>query len=277
MDNYYSHNIPWYSFRSKIKEIKINSGVTSIGNSAFDGCSSLTSVTIPNSVTSIGNYAFNCSSLTSIYNYSQTPLILDPSVFSNVNKSSCKLYVLTNSIDEYKKADVWRDFNILPISAQPTQTNNLTVNTSENTIDVVWPAVDNAASYELVIKDKQGNVICTLVFNAQGQLTSIVFHAPGNGKAPQHTQTAGFSFTVTGLDEDTHYNLTITAKDNDGNTINTISKSFVTDGGTYTELENLSPELLQGEESPSKVMIEGQVYIVMPDGRMYDARGGEVK
>ena len=41
--------------------------VTRIGNSAFEKCSSLTSVTIPNSVTSIGDWAFSyCTGLTSI-------------------------------------------------------------------------------------------------------------------------------------------------------------------------------------------------------------------
>ncbi len=49
------------------KTVTIPNSVTSIGYSAFSGCSGLTSVTIPNSVTSIDNNAFyKCSGLTSV-------------------------------------------------------------------------------------------------------------------------------------------------------------------------------------------------------------------
>ena len=52
---------------SEVTSVKIPSGVTSIGNSAFGGCTSLASVTIPDSVTSIGNNAFmQCASLANI-------------------------------------------------------------------------------------------------------------------------------------------------------------------------------------------------------------------
>ncbi len=48
----------------KSGEYIIPSSVTSIGTSAFQSCTSLTSVTIPNSVASIGNFAFSgCTSL----------------------------------------------------------------------------------------------------------------------------------------------------------------------------------------------------------------------
>ena len=67
MENYSYNDSPWYEFRRKIKELQIENGVTSIGNSAFSGCGGLTSVTIPDSVTSIGSSAFSgCDGLTNV-------------------------------------------------------------------------------------------------------------------------------------------------------------------------------------------------------------------
>ena len=50
-----------------LSSITIPDGVTSIGKEAFDNCYSLSSINIPNSVTSIGSYTFlDCHSLSSI-------------------------------------------------------------------------------------------------------------------------------------------------------------------------------------------------------------------
>ena len=50
-----------------LTSISLPEGVTSIGNSVFNNCYSLTSISLPEGVTSIGNYAFNnCRFLTSI-------------------------------------------------------------------------------------------------------------------------------------------------------------------------------------------------------------------
>ena len=54
-------------FGTQVKEYIIGEAVTTIRNFAFDGCTSLTSITIPSSVKSIGNYAFSgCTGLTSV-------------------------------------------------------------------------------------------------------------------------------------------------------------------------------------------------------------------
>ena len=69
IDNYYT--VKWigeYAFyRSNIKSLIINKGVTNIMKCAFAGCTNLTSVTIPDSIMSIGDYAFqNCIGITNV-------------------------------------------------------------------------------------------------------------------------------------------------------------------------------------------------------------------
>ncbi len=87
-----------------VTEIVVPDYVTSIGDSAFYGCSSLASVTIGNSVTSIGNYAFNgCSSLTSV-TIGDSVTSIGSSAFSGCTIENAKIpafaasYIINNKL-----------------------------------------------------------------------------------------------------------------------------------------------------------------------------------
>ena len=58
---------PWESAKPSITAVVLQSGVKSVGNYAFDGCTHLTGVTLPSSVEFIQDYAFrNCIQLASV-------------------------------------------------------------------------------------------------------------------------------------------------------------------------------------------------------------------
>ena len=100
--NYYDSNNPFYD-NYVIKTITISSGVTSIGDFAFNGCTNLTSVTIPDSVTSIGDRAFErCTRLKSINvdTNNKNYLSIDGILF-NKDKTRLIEYPQASAITEY--------------------------------------------------------------------------------------------------------------------------------------------------------------------------------
>ena len=117
------------------------------------------------------------------------------------------IYAPVDNVNDYLAHEFWGRYDVRALEAESAETDEVKVEPTTNSVEVVWPAVEGAETYELVIKDKQGNVICTLIFNANGQLTSIIFSAPARDNAAEQAQSAGFAFTVTGLESGTTYDM----------------------------------------------------------------------
>jgi|GEM_PF-1626017 len=101
---------PWYSNCDSIKAVVIESGVTAIGDYAFNDCSSLASINLPDSVTAIGDRAFDdCSSLTSI-NFPDSVTTIGSYAFSRC--SSLKDVSITD-------LDAWCRIDFANFSATP--------------------------------------------------------------------------------------------------------------------------------------------------------------
>ena len=76
MTSYAAGKTPWVEYATVIEEIVIGEGVTTIGNTAFYGFTSLESVKIPSSLLSIGEYAFfGCAKLSTVTVPSNTRVI----------------------------------------------------------------------------------------------------------------------------------------------------------------------------------------------------------
>ena len=69
MTNYSTDNYaPWYEYKDKITSLKLEPGMTTIGDYAFFLLSLVKDATIPEGVTSIGDYSFGgCAALNSLY------------------------------------------------------------------------------------------------------------------------------------------------------------------------------------------------------------------
>ena len=277
-----------FAYMVNLKTLHLSEELVKIGVAGFLGCCDIEALTFGSKLKSIGNQAFTlninkCKGITCFAN--QVPTLETEYVgaitvgkstgyiwenWEEVPPSALTVYVPQASIGDYIMDENWGQFTILPITAQQTNVEDLIVVPSTNTVDCSWPAVSGAATYELVIKDKSGNLICTLIFNAQGQLTQIAFNAPARDNAPEQTQSAGFHFTVTGLNSGTGYDLSLTAKNESGQEIDKKNVSFHTN--TTQGIEDIHVDAAKAV----KVLHNGQIYILRGD-HIFDAQGKMIK
>ncbi len=287
----------------------MGNSVTTIGNYAFDGCEELLTLLIPNSITTIGEYAFRgcknletisfgagltsmgdyaldgCQSIYEMTCYATKVPTVSSNTFREVS-TRADLYVPSVSVKKYKTHAYWGVFNVLSIGADPVSSGgNVTVRPGENDVIITWPTDDNADTYSIQIT-KDGQVFCTLVFNADGQLTNIAFAPARNGAARSNPRAvltkAGYRFTVTGLSSGTHYAYDLTVKDYDDTVLQSYTGTFTTKGENITtDLDNIEDsdpngDNLSGNDTPRKVFRDGQVYILR-GGKTYTTTGMEIK
>ena len=266
---------------TNLRSIKIPNSVCKIGIRAFEKCKKITSITIPVGVDIIGVGAFANTELTSVICYTIEPPSIsnDGECYSYEEYSdpfeglpTMPLYVPAESVEKYKSADCWMYFNVLPLSAQPTESTEKPILTPSDTdVDIIWPSEQGAAIYTIDIS-KNGGLVCTLTFDANGVLQSIRFlvHARNIEQHTAQTTNSGFNFVVEGLDSGTTYTYVITAKNTAGNILQSYSGSFTTTG-EQTDIESISVE----SEDLHKFIRNGQV-LIQRNGKLYTATGIEI-
>ena len=269
MYDYTADTQPWMLFKEELTEINISNKVTTIGTAAFQGCTRLGKVSIGISMKDISANAFaNCTKLYDIYCYAAEPPTAKESSFANYNAvlhvpcESQRLYMLDILFGDFKYVEC--------ISSDEVSTNDVIINPGTTDVIITWPTDENADTYTIVIM-KDGEVVCTLTFNSNGQLLNIAF-APGRqGNHPaQYAEQAnnGYRFTVTGLEEATDYTYTITTKDASNKTINTHSGKFTTKSITAVENTHSQSPITNCQ----KLIRNGQL-IIIRDGVEYNAQG----
>ena len=106
MYNFEDEAAPWFASKDEIVKLTIKSGVTSVGNYAFNKCDKIADVVIPNGVTSLGTHAFGyCDGLTVVSLPQSVKTIGWSAFYTCRNLKTVNLSEGVTRIGEYSFAD----------------------------------------------------------------------------------------------------------------------------------------------------------------------------
>ena len=167
--------------------------------------------------------------------------------------------------DAYLNHPVWGNFvhvEYITADGAEMEKEEVEIVEDETSVEITWPKVEGADNYTIVIT-YQGMPICTLTFNALGQLVNINFERHG---APR-TATEGFKFTVTGLDSGTQYAYSVVATAQ-GEEVKSYTGEFTTLGE--------ATGVVEGVESTPVTVVDGLIVSERGDVTIYTVTGNDV-
>ena len=97
-----------------LETITIPNSITKIGISAFNACTALSAITLSENLTAIGEWAFDdCNNLIEVVCYATQPPTISRYTFLGISPT---IYVPVESIELYRKTNIWKDFQIMRIA-----------------------------------------------------------------------------------------------------------------------------------------------------------------
>ena len=130
---------------NNIQFLKISEGVTTIGERAFSdqiskGSDGMAAIDIPASVKSIGKEAFTFSgrNLQEVICRATVPPSAPEQAFDSNTLTSTPLSVVIPSVEAYKTAPTWKDFNVIKGIGQPIPTDIVETESDEENKETRW-------------------------------------------------------------------------------------------------------------------------------------------
>ncbi len=236
--------------------LQLNDSINVVGSNAFEGCSgfkgaliipskiktidagtfknttSLTSLTLPATVTTINMDAFNgCVGLKKIFNASPVPAPILSSVFKDVDKNNCTLYVPAGKKAAYSSANVWKDFKHI-IEGPGFWISTSNVNVGKSAGSIATPNVSVFSNTTWTVTPVDNWLSATPALPANGDSLIIITATKNNPLTTTRTGTV----TVSTLDGDEQTIVVSQAPGDPSLTVSSLTATVAKESGAQTNI-----------------------------------------